>query len=67
MTKKLFNKAEIHKFNRLVEMNSSPHQLTRIQGRLGLSKMAAELGKEKCDAIWAELQARDATKKKKSV
>lgn len=58
-TKLPWTKAEFARFDRLTMKASSPHQLTRIMGRLALQKFVEKHGKEKCDAMFAELKKQD--------
>lgn len=58
----IFTKEELKKFNQLSWACSSKNQLERISGRLALSKFIKEHGKNKCDAMWAEIQKRDENK-----
>lgn len=53
-----YTKEELRKFARLVDQVSSRDQMKRIQGRLAQRRFVNEHGKEKCDAMWAELQKR---------
>lgn len=50
---------ELKEFDRLTKKASSFHQLDRIHARLEMPKFIAKHGKEKCDAMFAELQRRD--------
>jgi len=51
-----WTKEEIQEFDRLVEMTSSRHQLTRITGRMDMATFIIKHGKEKCDAMWEHLE-----------
>lgn len=51
---------EFREFDRLTEDMSSRVQMARISARLAMTKFVAKHGKEKCDAMWAEIQRRDA-------
>jgi hypothetical protein len=62
-----FTQEELDEFDMLTSANSSPHQVERIMARLDLRKFVAEHGKEKCDAMFAEIQARDRKKKEQEV
>lgn len=50
---------ELNEFDELTEMASSRNQLERISGRLGLNKFVLAHGKEKCNAMFAHLTAKD--------
>lgn len=54
---KRWTKDEIKKFDRLVDDQGSQNQVLRIAARLELRKFQDEHGKEKCDAMWAHLEA----------
>lgn len=51
-----WTKEEIDRFDELVDMVSSRHQVTRISGRLEMEAFIKVHGKEKCDAMWAHLE-----------
>lgn len=51
-----YSKDELREFERLVDMASSRDQMERIEARLGQREFVAKHGKEKCDAMWAEIQ-----------
>lgn len=51
--------AELRKFDQLTEAASSPHGNTRVIARLDLKRFVEEVGKEKCDAMFAYLLERD--------
>ena len=53
--------AELDTFNRLVRLTGSLRQMDRINGRIDMKNFVTKHGKEKCDAMFAELQARGAT------
>jgi hypothetical protein len=55
---------ELAEFDRLIDGQSSRVQMTRLNARLDLDKFIKAHGKEKCDAMWAHLEARDAKAKK---
>ncbi|HJV75387.1 MAG TPA: hypothetical protein VJ654_14265 [Noviherbaspirillum sp.] len=48
---------ELCEFDRLIDMAESENQLDRIAGRIDLRKFVAKHGKEKCDAMFAHLEA----------
>lgn len=50
---------ELTEFDRLIDLQSSRDQIRRICARIDLHAFIATHGKEKCDAMWAHLQARD--------
>lgn len=52
-----WTKAEIVEFDRLIDESESPNQVARIRGRLDLSAFVKLHGKDKCDAMWAHLEA----------
>ena len=62
-----YTKEELDEFDMLTSANSSPHQVERIMARLDLRKFVAEHGKDKCDAMFAEIQARDRKAKEQEV
>lgn len=51
-----YTKEELSEFDKLVSMTESRNQVTRINGRFGLTKFIADHGKEKCDAMWLEIK-----------
>jgi hypothetical protein len=53
---------ELKEFDELVDLNSSPHQMERISGRLKLRDFVAKHGSEKCDAMWEYLESKGASK-----
>jgi hypothetical protein len=55
---------ELAEFDRLVDGQSSRDHGIRISTRLALRTFVATHSKEKCDAMWAHLEARDAKAKK---
>lgn len=63
MAEKPYTAAEFRQFDRLTNNASSQNQLTRIQARLHLTAFVKEHGKEKCDLMWAAIQAKDARKR----
>jgi hypothetical protein len=50
-----YTKEEFKQFKRLVEMQESPIQITRITGRLDMQKFIEKVGKEKCDVMFTDL------------
>ncbi len=52
-----WTKEEISKFDRLVDGISSSNQVDRISCRLDMHLFIKEHGKEKCDAMFAHLEA----------
>lgn len=54
-----FTKAELKKFDNLTMATSSRHQMERITARLALNNFIKEHGKEKCDAMFAEIMKRE--------
>lgn len=57
---KPFSDAELRQFARLTLKLSSRNQLHRIEARMELPKFIEKHGKEKCDAMFAVLNRRDA-------
>lgn len=58
---KEWTKAELAKFDRLTNRASSPGEhFDRNIARLELDRFVAEVGRGKCDAMFAHLKARDA-------
>lgn len=53
---------ELREFDLLTSEQSSQHQLVRIKARMAVKAFIAEHGREKCDAMFAELQKRDREK-----
>lgn len=51
---------ELAEFDRITRDMSSPNQVRRIEGRLAVRRFESEHGTEKCKAMFAVLQARDA-------
>jgi hypothetical protein len=51
---------ELAEFDRLVDKVSSRNQIQRIESRFEMPKFIEKHGKEKCDAMWAHLQEREA-------
>jgi serine/threonine protein kinase HipA of HipAB toxin-antitoxin module len=58
-TKNPWTAAELRRFDQLTEATSSPNGHTRVIARLDLKKFVEEVGKDKCDAMYAHLIARD--------
>lgn len=52
-----YTKQEYNRFARLVRMSGSPVQMDRITSRLEMPKLVKELGKEKCQQMWDDLEA----------
>ena len=46
---------EFKEFDRLTMMASSPHQVTRIEGRLNLQEFVEKHGEDKCHAMFEHL------------
>lgn len=55
-----WTKAEITKFDDLVEEVSSRDQVTRVSGRFAMGKFIDAHGKDKCDAMFKHLEAKGA-------
>jgi hypothetical protein len=51
---------ELAEFDRLIDEVSSPNQAIRSSARMRQNRFVNEHGKEKCDAMWAHLQEREA-------
>lgn len=65
MVGKPYTKEELREFDRITNMLSSPRQMVRLDARLTLVPAFVEKhGKEKCDAMFEVLKARDAKKEK---
>lgn len=47
---------ELKTFDRLIDRTSSRDQLTRINARLEMTTFVNEHGRDKCDAMFAELE-----------
>jgi hypothetical protein len=58
-TKPTYTKAELRRFDRVTMRLSSRDQLERISARMEIKRVVEELGKEKCDAMYAALKQRD--------
>ena len=50
---------ELNQFDHVTMLMSSRDQCQRIQGRLEIKKLVEAFGKQKCDAMFGYLQARD--------
>ena len=50
---------ELAEFDSVTEMGSSLRQMDRIEARFEIKKLIERHGREKCDAMFAELQKRD--------
>jgi hypothetical protein len=59
MGKNIWTAAELRKFDKLTEACSSQNGNTRVIARLDLKRFVEEVGKEKCDAMFAHLTERD--------
>jgi hypothetical protein len=59
---KPFTKAELRRFDTLTLATGSCSQVTRISARLKLRAFIEEHGKEKCDAMFAEIMKREKRK-----
>lgn len=59
----VYTEAELKEFDRITLLMSSRDQVRRIEGRMAVSKFETEHGKEKCDAIFAEIQRREKKRK----
>lgn len=57
--RKLYSAKELKQFDKLTNDMSSLDQLKRINARLRVNSFIAEHGKDKCDAMFAELTKRD--------
>jgi hypothetical protein len=53
---------ELAEFDKLVDEVSSRNQAIRSSARMRQNRFVNEHGTEKCDAMWAHLQARDERK-----
>lgn len=56
---------ELRAFDHLIDLVGSRNQLSRIAGRLKMTAFVNQHGKDKCDAMFAFLQERDAAKARK--
>lgn len=54
-----WTKEELKAFEKLVDGTSSRNQVTRISARLDMRKFVEQHGKEKCDAMFAEITKND--------
>lgn len=52
---KPYTQTEYRRFKRLVEMAESRVQMDRINSRLEMPRFIEEVGREKCDLMFAEL------------
>lgn len=57
---KHYTAAELSEFDGITADMSSQDQMTRISARLAIKKFVEKHGKEKCDAMFEELEKRDA-------
>lgn len=48
---------ELREFDEAIDNSEDLHQVTRIAGRLAIKRIIAEHGREKCDAMFAHLEA----------
>jgi hypothetical protein len=62
-----WTKEELSEFDRAIDENDSRDQVTRIRGRLAINRMVKEFGLQKCDAMFAHLEAKRKKPKRKSV
>lgn len=60
----IYTAEELKEFDTLTMKACSRDQVTHIDGRLKLSQFVKLHGKDKCDALFAMLMARDAKWKK---
>jgi hypothetical protein len=58
MSEITWTEGELREFDELVDMVSDRHQVTRISGRLQMDEFIKKHGKDKCDAMFAHLEAR---------
>lgn len=56
MTSVSWTKEDITEFDRLIEGQSSPNQLVRIESRLDMKKFISDHGQEKCNAMWEHME-----------
>lgn len=61
-----YTKDELKRFDALTNEMSSPRQMARITARMAVDQFVKEHGKEKCDTMFAVLQARDAKRKSRA-
>ena len=54
-----WTKSEMKEFDRLSWQSCSRDQVERIKGRLDLKAFVIKHGKEKCDAMWADIQNKE--------
>jgi len=54
--------AELAEFDRLIDQVSSWHQALRSSGRFAMNDFVKRHTKEKCDAMWAHLEGKEAAK-----
>jgi hypothetical protein len=60
----VYTAEELRRFDHLTLRLSSRDQVTRIEARFDVKRFQQEHGKEKCDAMFAVLKARDAKQEK---
>jgi len=63
---KTYTAADLREFDRITLKLSAPNQLARINGRMELKKFIETHGQPKCDAMFKEIVARDAKKRRSS-
>lgn len=57
MTKKIeYTDEEYEEFENLVDLLNSPDQMDRINGRMDMSKFVKKHGKQKCDAMYGDME-----------
>lgn len=54
-----YTRKMLKEFDELTNMLSSPHQMTRHEGRFAIPKFVKKHGQLVCDAMFHELQKRD--------
>lgn len=55
----IWTQEEFKTFEKLVNGTSSRYQITRIEARLDMDLFVKKHGKEKCDAMFAEITKND--------
>jgi hypothetical protein len=55
-----YTEGELKKFRKLVNGVSSRDQMERINSRLDMRRFVDRVGKEKCDAMFAQIEKEDA-------
>lgn len=66
MVDKPYTSDELKRFDALTNEMSSPNQLARITSRIAVDRFVIEHGVEKCNAMFADLKARDAKRKRRA-